>query len=96
VAPLGGGRYRLTWRVPAGARAYQIKYADRPIVEWLGFDQLTRRYEFDPAGFVAFFAASNVDGEPSPGAAGSTQEVVISGLDPARPWHFAIRYELAP
>jgi hypothetical protein len=96
VTALGAGSYRLSWTVPAGADAYQVKYADKPIVEWLGHDQLTRRFQFDPDDFVAFFAASNIDSEPAPRPAGQRQDLVVSGLAPNQLWHFAIRYHRAP
>jgi hypothetical protein len=76
----GGGSYTLSWTVPAGARQYWIKYADKPIVPWLNFDRVTRRYQFDPAAFTAFFAATNLTNEPAPAAPGSAQSLTVTGL----------------
>jgi len=89
---LGGGSYQLTWTVPPGTTGYRIKASDRTIVSGLGFDQTTRAYQFPPATNVAWFAASDVPGEPTPLAPGSAQSVTLSGFDPAKTWHFMIRY----
>ena len=75
----GGGAYTLSWTVPSGAYAYQIKYSTKPIVEWLGFDKDTRAYQYDPASYTPFFAASNIS-NPAPATAGSTQSVTVTGL----------------
>ncbi|MGE5178136.1 MAG: hypothetical protein ACM3PF_03490 [Bacteroidota bacterium] len=89
---LGNGSYQLTWTVPSGTTGYRIKASDRTIVPWLGFNQATRAYQFPPSGNVAWFAAGDVSGEPAPLAPGSTQSVTLSGFDPAKTWHFAVRY----
>ncbi len=89
VTDLGGGNYRLRWTVPTGAEKYQIKYSNKQIVEWLGFNQLTRQYQFSPDTYTAFFAATNISNEPNPTAAGSVQEFTLSA--PAGS-SFAIRY----
>ncbi|HBY93339.1 MAG TPA: hypothetical protein DEP84_05125 [Chloroflexi bacterium] len=89
----GGGAYTLSWTVPAGARQYWIKYADKPIVPWLNFDRYTRQYQYDPNQYVPFFAAQNVADEPTPGQPGATETYSISGLDPGKMYNFAVRYE---
>lgn len=73
----GNSKYTLTWIVPQGATAYKIKFSDKPIVDWLGFDQTTRVYQYDPASYIAFFAATNVDDEPAPLQSGSVQSYTI-------------------
>jgi hypothetical protein len=90
VSDLGGGSYRLSWTVPPNASQYWIKSADRAIVPWLDFDRVTRQFAFDPAQFVPFFAATNLDGEPAPAPAGSLQTWTISGQGANR--RFAARY----
>jgi len=73
----GNNKYTLSWKVPDGALAYQIKYSDKPIVDWLGFDQLTRNYLYSPDNHTPFFAAVNVDNEPLPVTSGSIQTYTI-------------------
>ncbi|MEI8361012.1 MAG: hypothetical protein WCG01_02705 [bacterium] len=80
VVDNGGGSYTLNWTVPAGAKEYQIKYADKPIVEWLGFDKNTRAYQYDPANYTAFFAANNITNNPVPVTAGTVQSITLTGL----------------
>lgn len=89
---LGGGSWRLNWTVPAGTTAYRIKYAEEPIVDWLGFNQATRAYQYPPASFTPWFAASNVSNEPAPGAGGSPESFTVTGLDPLKTYQFAVRY----
>lgn len=91
---LGGGSFRLSWTVPPRAGAYWIKRSDRPIVPWLNFDRVSRQYTFPPAQFVPFFAADNLDAEPAPGPAGTTQTWTVTG-QPAGA-RFAARYLATP
>ncbi|MCB1628760.1 MAG: hypothetical protein KDI48_13625, partial [Xanthomonadales bacterium] len=91
-----GGQYRLTWTVPANATGYWIKTSPRTIVPWLGFDRNTRNYAFNPAQFVAFFAADNLDGEPAPGPAGSSQAMDLPGLPIVASRSFAARVRIDP
>jgi hypothetical protein len=77
--------------VPTGAVDYQIKYAEEQIVDWLGYDRDLETYQYDPASYTAFFAASNISDEPSPAQAGTTQQHTITGLDPAKTYYFAIK-----
>jgi len=88
----GEGSYTLVWDVPVGATQYHIKYADKPIVEWLGFDQASRTYKFEPASYTAFFAARNVKDEPTPLSNGGKQSYTIRNLDPTVNWYFAVKY----
>ena len=83
--------YRLTWTVPSGAQSYRLKYSDKNIVEWLGFDAVTNRFGTDPATALPWFAATEESGAPSPAAVGSTQTYDIRGLDPKTDWHFALK-----
>jgi len=73
----GGNNYTISWTVPEAASDLKIKYSDKPIVDWLGFDQMTREYEYSPDDYTAFFAATNIDNEPAPLEVGTEQSVVI-------------------
>lgn len=92
VTASGGGSYTLSWTAPANAKRYQLKYATKTIVPNLNYNKNTASYEFDPAQYVAFWAASNVSGEPSPAVAGSTQTMTLSGLSCGTTCRFALRY----
>jgi hypothetical protein len=92
----GGGSYTLSWTVPANARRYKIKYGEKEIVDWLGFDQITRQFAFDTSQYMAWFAASNVPDEPVPTGQGTTQSHTITGLDPGKTWHFDVRVSKEP
>src|SRR5262249_48783427 len=83
--------YLLTWTVPAGTQSYRLKYSDKNIVEWLGFDPVTNRFSIDPGANVPWFAASDVVGAPMPAPSGGTQTHEVSGLDPDTQWHFALK-----
>jgi hypothetical protein len=87
----GDGSYTLSWTVPSGAKFYKIKYAQKEIVEWLGFDQITRQYQFAPANYTPYFAAHNVSGEPEPQAQGTVQTHTVTGLDPSTDYYFSVR-----
>ncbi|MDR3629540.1 MAG: hypothetical protein P4L42_04320 [Desulfocapsaceae bacterium] len=76
----GNGSYTLSWTVPAGALEYQIKYSDKPIVEWLGFNKNTRVYQYDPGKYTAFFAARNIAENPVPGEKGTKQTLTLTRL----------------
>lgn len=89
---LGGGTYQLTWTVPAGTTGYRVKVATKPIVDWLGFNQATRTYQFPPASYTPWFAAQPVSGEPAPLPEGSTQSMTVSGLDPSQTHQFMVRF----
>jgi hypothetical protein len=82
--------YRLSWTVPAGAESYRIKYSDKNIVEWLGFDPVTNQFTIDPQTNVPWFAASDA-AIPTPGPAGAAQTFEITGLDSTKQWHFALK-----
>jgi len=84
------GSYTLTWKAPAYASEYIVKYGPRPLVENLGFDQAARRYRIDPATAMNFWAATNLQGEPTPGAAGAT-ETFTTPILPAGTWSFKVK-----
>lgn len=90
TATPSGNSFNLSWTVPAGARAYWIKSADRTIVPWLGFNRQTRAFALEPASNVAFFAAENVLGEPAPGTPGAQQSFLVT-LPPIANRRFAAR-----
>lgn len=90
-----GGSYTLSWTVPANAHQYWIKYAEKPIVPWLNYDKFTAQYQYSPTQYSAFFAAQNVVTEPVPTAPGAVQTHTVTGLDPAKTYYFAARYQTA-
>ena len=91
VANLGGGSYSLSWSVPAGATAYRIKYANKTIVDWIGFDPVNNVYIGDPTRTWAWFASTDVSNPPVPAAAGTTQTFTVTGLDASQIWNFAVK-----
>lgn len=74
----GNGSYSVSWRVPAGAQSYRVKWGSKKIVDWLNFNPLTNTFGGDPASTMPWFAATNATGIPVPGASGSTQTIVIT------------------
>jgi hypothetical protein len=86
------GTYTLTWKAPEGAKKYKIKYANKPIVPWLGFHYKKQEYEVDPEKHVPFFAASNVSDEPAPLPAGREQTWTVKGLNGGPEHHFVVKY----
>jgi len=90
VARNADGSYTLQWRAPAGAREYIVKYGRKPLVENLGFDARTRTFRNDPALAMNFWAATNVQGEPSPGAEGTLESYRTPVLGPG-PWSFRVK-----
>jgi len=91
VSDNGGGSYTISWTVPTGATQYQIKCSDKPIVEWLGFNKVTRTYAYDPGRYTAFFAANNIANSPAPAQAGTTQTLTVT-LDASKRWYFSVKY----
>jgi chitodextrinase len=80
VRNLGGGSYELSWTVPAGAQSYRIKWGDKKIVDWIGFDAGANNWIGDPVTTMAWFAATNVSNEPVPATAGTIQKFTLTGL----------------
>ena len=87
----------------AGTAAwYQVKHSTERIVERVsGWPDLTeplpvdeqqwhQRAESFNAKQRAFWAASNVDGEPTPSRAGTRESFIVGGLDDGK-YHFAIK-----
>jgi chitodextrinase len=86
------GTYTLSWTVPADAKHLQIKYSTKSIVANLNYNRATGGFEFDPAQYVPFWAASNLANEPAPATPGTTQTMTVSGLGCGSTCRFAIRY----
>jgi len=89
----GTGAWTLSWTTPINVSAYKVKYATKPIRDWLGFNQATRVYQYDPAGNTAWFAATRTTTDPPLQASGTTTNFVITGLDPTKTYSFAVKYE---
>ena len=49
----------LSWQVPTNCLEYRLKFSDKPIVDWLGYDQKLQEYAFNPEKYTPFFAAFN-------------------------------------
>lgn len=86
----GGGSYTLSWTVPVGASGYQIKYSNKQIIDSLGFDKVTRTYQYPPSTYTPYFAANNIANNPEPATPGETQEVTVTGLGTGV--SFAVKY----
>lgn len=86
------GTYTLFWTVPDFTVELWIKYDTKTIVPWLGFHPNTRKYQYDPADYTAFFAAKDVSNNPKPLEAKKPQSFEITGLDPNQTYHFSVRY----
>jgi YetA-like protein len=91
VTNLGGGSYSLSWTVPTSAISYRIKYANKTIVDWIGFDPVNNAFIGDPATTWAWFASTDVSNPPAPAAAGTTQSFTVTGLDASQTWNFAVK-----
>jgi hypothetical protein len=89
----GNGTWRLTWTVPAGCRSYQIRYSEKTIVNWLGFNQTSRVYTYLTSVNIPWFAATRAPSNPAPAGVGTSQVFDVTGLDPAKTYHFAVRYQ---
>lgn len=86
----GDGSYTLRWTTPPGAREFIVKYGSKPLVENLGFDPTTRQFHYDPAAAMNFWAATNLAGEPAPGAAGTSNVLTTPPLG-AGTWYFKVK-----
>lgn len=81
---LGGGRVRLTWTCPPGDPVrYQVKWADKLMVWRIKWPEQKDTHS-------NWWAANNVEGEPEPAAAGTSQSMVVEGVTPGTRY-FAIR-----
>ena len=80
---VGEGTVNLSWTVPARAAHYQVKFSDKPMKENITWPEEKDTYS-------NWWAAENVEHEPKPGEAGSTETMTISGIEPGIKY-FAIR-----
>ena len=77
VASTGSGNYNLTFTPPAGSTSLRIKYStNRQIVDWLGYNNLTGTWQYDPATYTPWFAATAIN-NPAP-TSGTQQTVSIA------------------
>ncbi|MBI3655750.1 MAG: hypothetical protein HY232_04935 [Acidobacteria bacterium] len=105
------GEVILRWTAPGGdgkagkAARYQIKYAEKPIVERIdcrsqmstcyrpckveGFNSLCAK----EGAQVNFWAAVNVKGEPPPQPSGKAEQFTLKGLKPGKIYYFSIKSE---
>ncbi|KKL76870.1 hypothetical protein LCGC14_2040550, partial [marine sediment metagenome] len=88
-ARASGKDVTLTWTAPGNdgdkgaASVYQIKYAAKPIVEFVTFPDRMDTH-------INFWGATNVPDEPAPKAAGAGQSFTVRGLKPGK-YYFAIK-----
>ena len=82
------GSYTLSWTVPKEARRIQIKYSDKQLVEWLGFDRKARTYQYNPVTHQAYFAAMTLANVPLPNAAGTQQSMTVANLPANKTYNF--------
>ncbi len=88
---VGGGRARVRFTAPAdrgGGRVarYQVKCADRPVVDDREFD-----FVRDSGARRSFWRAANLSGEPAPKSPGSPEEFEVAGLPAgAGPFYFVV------
>lgn len=95
AVPLADG-YTLSWSIPVGARKVQIKYSNKPIVDWLGFDKMGRTYQYEPIQFTPYFAATNLTNEPEISSGGRDVRMNVRGLSCKSKCYFAARYYGSP
>ncbi len=95
VSPEGGGKYTLSWVVPEGATRFRIKASERNIVDWLGFDQVTREFTYAPDQYEAWFAAKALADPPAPAAAGEMQSWQVT-FGTGSNASFAAKFSAAP
>ena len=74
----GGGNYTISWIVPSGAQSYRIKWGQKAIVDWIGFDPTADVFLGNPATTMNWFAATEASNIPVPGVVGSNQSLVVS------------------
>ena len=85
----GEGSVSLAWTAPGDdgaegtAAVYQIKYAPKPIVEFVTWPGQRQTH-------INFWGSANVPDEPSPAKAGTRQSYTVKGLAPGTYW-FALK-----
>lgn len=88
----GSGSYTLTWTAPPGADYYRIKWSQKRIVDWIGFDALTNTFIGDAAQEDNWFAAENAPNIPAPAAPGTPQSITIeTGVEGLSSANFSVR-----
>lgn len=93
---MGTGVYRISWTVPQGAQQYWIKYASKPIVDWLNYEKFSASFGIDPDNNVPFFAAQNVAAKPAPGPVGSTQSMTVTIPNATGTYYFDMKVLIGP
>jgi hypothetical protein len=81
---LDDGKVQLSWTTPAGEPSrYQVKWADKPLVERLDFPEAV-------SAAANWWAANHVAGEPRPKAAGIQESMLLGGVSAGKKY-FALR-----
>ena len=92
VVGRGSGNYTLQWKTTDKCVAYQVRYSEKNIVDWLGFVQAANYYQKPPDSNVPWFAATRVSSPPTPATVGTQVNFDVTGLDPAKTYYFAVKY----
>lgn len=95
VTASGGGKVELSWTTPKPAgdcklMRYQVKWAKQPMVDYIMTTEEYRNHFKNGKLDVTYWnMASNVTGEPEPGAAGKGEKMTLTV--PAGKLYFAVR-----
>ena len=84
--------YRMDWPLPVGAKKIQIKYADKPLVDSLGFNRAIRTYRYAPGSFATYFTAKNIANEPAPISGAGSQGIDLNNLSCGNSCYFAVKF----
>jgi len=87
----GQGQVELSWKPPANALEYRLKFVDgRQIVDWLDFDPVRNAFRLDPNQYCPWFAAEEVRDMPEPGSGADHGKLLLT-MDPKKKWSFVLR-----
>ncbi|MEM1009572.1 MAG: MYXO-CTERM sorting domain-containing protein, partial [Myxococcota bacterium] len=92
VELIDSSRYRIFWQTPPGALAYAFKTSTRKIVDTLEYNPTSKTHRWDPKQHVPFFAATDLENEPTPTPESSAQSLTFSPTSFAQKHFFAARY----
>jgi hypothetical protein len=74
----GGGSYTIQWVATSGTSSYRVKWGEKQIVDWIGFDIMTNTFTGNPATTMNWFAANNATSIPAPGVPGTTESITVA------------------
>ena len=92
----GGGNYTISWIVPAATLSYRIKWGQKAIVDWIGFDPANNVFVGNPTTSMNWFAATEAANIPAPAAAGVTQSLMVgTGVTGLTAANFSVKANVA-